>query len=162
MTVRCGPSSPRAFYETQLIAFVLSADGQNDPDVLAINGASVALTCSMIPFYSPVGAVRVGRIDGQYILNPTNAERDKSEIDLIVAGTEEAVVMVEAGAHEVPADHRRDPLRARSDPADRGRPEGAPAKGRGGQAPLAGRGGLSGGGDGRGPARSGRSRCSPH
>ncbi|MBC8646507.1 MAG: polyribonucleotide nucleotidyltransferase [Thermoanaerobaculia bacterium] len=97
------PLFPKGFHhETQIIAFVLSADGQNDPDVLAINGASVALTCSMIPFYSPVGAVRVGRIDGQYLLNPTNAERDKSEIDLIVAGTEEAVVMVEAGAREVP------------------------------------------------------------
>jgi polyribonucleotide nucleotidyltransferase len=97
------PLFPKGFnHETQLIAFVLSADGQNDPDVLALNGASVALTCSLIPFYSPVGAVRVGRVNGQLQLNPTNAERDKSEIDLIVAGTEDAVCMVEAGAREVP------------------------------------------------------------
>jgi polyribonucleotide nucleotidyltransferase len=97
------PLFPKGFnHETQLIAFVLSADGQNDPDVLALNGASVALTCSLIPFYSPIGAVRVGRINGQFLLNPTNAERDKSDIDLVVAGTEDAVVMVEAGARELP------------------------------------------------------------
>ncbi len=97
------PFFPKGFYhETQLIAFVLSADGQNDPDVLALNGASAALTCSLIPFYSPIGAVRVGRLDGKWVLNPTNAERERSEIDLVVAGTEEAVVMVEAGAREVP------------------------------------------------------------
>src|SRR5713226_1816127 len=97
------PLFPKGFnHETQIIGFVLSADGQNDPDILALNGASVALTCSLIPFYSPVGAVRVGRINEQFLLNPTNAERDKSEIDLVVAGTEDAVVMVEAGAREVP------------------------------------------------------------
>jgi len=96
------PLFPEGFnHETQIIAFVLSADGQNDPDVLAVNAASVALTCSLVPFYSPIGAVRVGSIDGQFVLNPTNAEREKSEIDLIVAGTDEAVVMVEAGAREV-------------------------------------------------------------
>jgi polyribonucleotide nucleotidyltransferase len=97
------PLFPKGFnHETQLIAFVLSADGQNDPDVLALNGASIALTCSHIPFYTPVGAVRVGRIEGQFVVNPTNAERDKSDVDLIVAGTADAVVMVEAGAREVP------------------------------------------------------------
>ena len=96
------PLFPKGFnHETQVIAFVLSADGQNDPDVLAMNAASIALTCSLVPFYSPIGAVRVGAIDGKFILNPTNTERDRSEIDLIVAGTEEAVVMVEAGAREV-------------------------------------------------------------
>ncbi|MGH9399804.1 MAG: polyribonucleotide nucleotidyltransferase [Thermoanaerobaculia bacterium] len=96
------PLFPKGFsHETQLIIFVLSADGQNDPDILAVNGASVALTCSLIPFYTPVGAVRVGRINGAFLVNPTNAERDKSDIDLIVAGTEDAVVMVEAGAREV-------------------------------------------------------------
>ena len=97
------PLFPKGFnHETQLIAFVLSADGQNDPDVLALNGASVALTCSLVPFYSPIGAVRVGRLDGNFVLNPTNADRDRSDIDLVVAGTEDAVVMVEAGAREVP------------------------------------------------------------
>ncbi|HKD11498.1 MAG TPA: polyribonucleotide nucleotidyltransferase [Thermoanaerobaculia bacterium] len=97
------PLFPKGFnHETQIIAFVLSADGQNDPDVLAINAASVALTCSLVPYYSPVGAVRVGRIDGSFVANPTNSERDKSDIDLVVVGTEDAVVMVEAGAREVP------------------------------------------------------------
>src|SRR5262249_25418141 len=97
------PLFPKGFnHETQIIAFVLSADGQNDPDILALNAASVALTCSLIPFYSPVGAVRVGRINGQFVANPTNAEREKSEIDLVVAGTEDAIVMVEAGAREIP------------------------------------------------------------
>ncbi|HEY3203638.1 MAG TPA: polyribonucleotide nucleotidyltransferase [Thermoanaerobaculia bacterium] len=96
------PLFPKGFFhETQIIAFVLSADGQNDPDVLAINGASVALACSVIPFYAPIGAVRVGRLDGRFVLNPTNAERDKSDVDLIVAGTDDAIVMVEAGAREV-------------------------------------------------------------
>ena len=87
--------------ETQVIALVLSADGENDPDVLAINGASAALTISEIPFPNPIGAVRVGLVDGQLVINPTNAQRDLSEIDLIVAGTEEAIVMVEAGARQV-------------------------------------------------------------
>ncbi len=97
------PLFPKGFlHETQIIAFVLSADGQNDPDVLAINGASVALTCSVVPFYSPVGAVRVGRLDGRFVLNPSNAERDRSDVDLIVCGTDDAVCMVEAGAREVP------------------------------------------------------------
>jgi polyribonucleotide nucleotidyltransferase len=96
------PLFPKGFnHETQIIAFVLSADGQNDPDVLALNAASIALTCSLVPFYSPIGAVRVGSVNGQFMLNPTNAEREKSEIDLVVAGTADAVVMVEAGAHEV-------------------------------------------------------------
>jgi polyribonucleotide nucleotidyltransferase len=96
------PLFPKGFnHETQIIAFVLSADGQNDPDVLALNAASIALTCSQVPFYSPVGAVRVGLLNGQFVLNPTNADREKSEIDLMVAGTADAVVMVEAGAREV-------------------------------------------------------------
>ena len=96
------PLFPKGFnHETQIIAFVLSADGQNDPDVLAMNAASVALVCSRVPFYSPVGAVRVGRLDGAFVLNPTNSQREKSEIDLIVAGTDNAVVMVEGLAREV-------------------------------------------------------------
>jgi polyribonucleotide nucleotidyltransferase len=97
------PLFPAGFSnETQIIAFVLSADGQNDPDVLAINGASAALVCSSTPFFHAVGAVRVGRIGEKFILNPTNEQREKSDIDLVVAGTADAVVMVEAGAHEVP------------------------------------------------------------
>ncbi|HEX8253103.1 MAG TPA: polyribonucleotide nucleotidyltransferase [Thermoanaerobaculia bacterium] len=87
--------------ETQVIALVLSADGENDPDILAINGASAALVISEIPFHNAIGAVRVGYIDGQIVINPTNAQRDLSDLDLVVAGTENAIVMVEAGAREV-------------------------------------------------------------
>src|SRR5687767_1110071 len=87
--------------ETQIIALVLSADGENDPDVLAINAASAALVVSEIPFHNPIGAVRIGYIDNQIVVNPTNAQRDLSDLDLIVAGTDSAIVMVEAGAREV-------------------------------------------------------------
>ncbi|HET7435806.1 MAG TPA: polyribonucleotide nucleotidyltransferase [Thermoanaerobaculia bacterium] len=87
--------------ETQIIALVLSADGENDPDVMAINAASTALVISEIPFHNPIGAVRVGYVDGQIIINPTNSQRDLSDLDLIVAGTDNAIVMVEAGAREV-------------------------------------------------------------
>ena len=89
------------FTETQIIGFCLSADGENDPDILAINGASAALVLSEIPFYHPVGAVRVGLINGEIILNPVNSQRDVSDLDLVVVGTEEAVAMVEAGANQV-------------------------------------------------------------
>ncbi|HET7707001.1 MAG TPA: polyribonucleotide nucleotidyltransferase [Thermoanaerobaculia bacterium] len=87
--------------ETQIIALVLSADGENDPDILAINGASAALIASEIPFLNAIGAVRVGYIDGQIVVNPTNSQRDLSDLDLVVAGTADAIVMVEAGAREV-------------------------------------------------------------
>jgi polyribonucleotide nucleotidyltransferase len=87
--------------ETQIIALVLSADGENDPDILAINAASTALVISEIPFHNAIGAVRVGYLDGQITINPTNAQRDLSDLDLIVAGTKDAIVMVEAGAREV-------------------------------------------------------------
>jgi polyribonucleotide nucleotidyltransferase len=90
--------------ETQIISEVLSADGENDPDILSINGASIALILSNIPFYTPVGAVRVGLIEGDIVFNPTNSQRDVSELDLIVVGTSEAVVMVEAGANQLPED----------------------------------------------------------
>src|SRR5438552_5638982 len=87
--------------ETQIIALVLSADGENDPDILAINAASTALVISEIPFHHPIAAVRVGYVEGQLVMNPTNSQRDLSDLDLVVAGTEEAIVMVEAGAREV-------------------------------------------------------------
>jgi len=90
--------------ETQIISLVLSADGENDPDILAINGASIALALSSIPFYEPIGAVRVGLIEGNVVFNPTNSQRDVSELDLIVVGTQEAVVMVEAGANQLSED----------------------------------------------------------
>ncbi|MEA2572500.1 MAG: polyribonucleotide nucleotidyltransferase [Acidobacteriota bacterium] len=87
--------------ETQIIALVLSADGENDPDIFAINAASTALVISEIPFHNPIGAVRIGYINGEIVVNPTNSQRDLSDLDLVVAGTADAIVMVEAGAREV-------------------------------------------------------------
>jgi len=90
------------FYDTQVISLLLSADGQNDPDILAINGASAALCVSDIPFAGPIGAVRVGRVIGQFVANPTHEERDQSDLDLIYVGTENDVIMIEGAASEVP------------------------------------------------------------
>src|SRR6201998_2635147 len=87
--------------ETQVIAFVLSADSENDPDVCGINGASAALHVSDIPFLGPVGAVRVGLINGQFILNPTYDEMRESLLNIMVVGTAEGIVMIESGAKEV-------------------------------------------------------------
>ncbi|MDQ1610514.1 MAG: polyribonucleotide nucleotidyltransferase [Pyrinomonadaceae bacterium] len=87
--------------ETQIIASVISADAENDPDVIAITGASLALYLSDIPFPTPIAGVRVGLIDERYIINPTYDEVRESSLNLIVAGTEEAIVMVESGAKEV-------------------------------------------------------------
>src|SRR5262245_19871689 len=88
--------------ETQVIALVLSADQENDPDILALTGASFALAVSDIPFPDPIAAVRVGLApDGRYLINPTYAELTTSRLELIVAGSAKAVVMVEAGANEV-------------------------------------------------------------
>ena len=88
-------------FETQIVGTVISSDGQNDPDVIAITGASCALYLSDIPFENPIAGVRIGLIDGKYIVNPTYDERRESQLNLIVAGTEEAIVMVEAEAQEV-------------------------------------------------------------
>lgn len=87
--------------EIQVIITVLSADHENDPDTLAILGGSCALGMSSVPFEGPVGACHVGYIDGQYVVNPTLPEMDKSMIDVVVASTKKAVVMIEAGAKEV-------------------------------------------------------------
>src|SRR5713101_5136474 len=87
--------------ETQIIAFVLSADTDNDPDVLGINGASCALTISDIPFLGPLGAVRVGLVNGQFIVNPTYNEMRESLVNIMVVGTADAIVMIESGAKEV-------------------------------------------------------------
>ena len=87
--------------ETQVIAFVLSADTENDPDVVAINGASAALTISDIPFLGPVGAVRVGLVNGQFIVNPTYSEMRDSLLNIMVVGTADGIVMIESGAKEV-------------------------------------------------------------
>jgi polyribonucleotide nucleotidyltransferase len=88
--------------ETQVIAFVLSADMENDPDILAMIGASAALTTSDIPFEGPIGAVRIGRIDGEFIINPTHQQQTASDLDLVIAGVDEGIIMVEGSAHEVP------------------------------------------------------------
>ncbi len=90
------------FHETQVIATVLSADNDHDPDTLGAIGASTALTISPYPFIGPISCVRVGRVDGTLVCNPKEAQRDKSDIDLIVAGTRDAIVMVEGGAAMVP------------------------------------------------------------
>tara|TARA_B100000029_G_scaffold443195_1_gene462116 strand:+ start:507 stop:2714 length:2208 start_codon:yes stop_codon:yes gene_type:complete len=90
--------------ETQVIAFLLSADPENDSDVLALTGASAALSISSIPFLSPIAAVRVGFVEGEIIINPTFSERKVSDLDLIIAGSSDAIMMVEAGAKEVPED----------------------------------------------------------
>src|SRR5271167_3450032 len=96
------PLFPEGFRcETQVIAMVLSADTENDPDVAGINGASVALSVSDIPFHGPIGAVRVGQVDGNFIINPTYAERRDGDLNLMVVGTAEGIVMIESGAREV-------------------------------------------------------------
>ena len=90
------------FYDTQIISILLSADGQNDPDILALNGASAALCISDIPFAGPIGAVRVGRVNGEFVANPTHDERAESDLDLIYVGTENDVIMIEGSAQEIP------------------------------------------------------------
>jgi polyribonucleotide nucleotidyltransferase len=97
------PLFPDGFmHETQVIIYVISADQENDADVLALTGASLALNLSSIPFSEPVAAVRVGRIQGQWVLNPTFQQLDYSDLDIVVAGSESAITMVEGGALEVP------------------------------------------------------------
>ena len=88
-------------YETQIIAMVMSADHENDADVLAITGASAALALSEVPFQKTIAGVRVGLVNGNYVINPSHAERKESALDLIVAGSNDGIVMVEAGAREV-------------------------------------------------------------
>src|SRR5581483_9523183 len=90
--------------ETQIVCTVLSHDLKNDPDVVAMIGASAALTISGIPFLGPIGAARVGYIDGQFVLNPTAEDLAKSQLDLGVAGTHEGVLMVESQASELSED----------------------------------------------------------
>ena len=97
------PMFPKGyFYDTQVITLLLSADGENEPDILSINGASAACVVSDLPFAEPVGAVRVGRIDGQFVINPTNSQREHSQLDLVFAGTKDQVIMIEGSANELP------------------------------------------------------------
>src|ERR1700739_1232848 len=90
------------FYDTQVISVLLSADGENDTDMLSINGASAALCVSDIPFAGPIGAVRVGRVKGQLVVNPTHIEREQSDLDLVYVGNENDVVLIEGSANELP------------------------------------------------------------
>src|SRR6202142_2227181 len=102
------PLLPKSWrYETQIVAMPLSVDHLHPYDILAMNGASAALMISDIPLATPVGAVRIGKIDGNFVVNPNEADmlpdaENPSDLDLIVAGTEEAILMVEAGANEIP------------------------------------------------------------
>ncbi|MGO8880849.1 MAG: polyribonucleotide nucleotidyltransferase [Desulfomonilaceae bacterium] len=97
------PLFPSGFAsETQIIATVLSSDGEHEPDMMAINGASAALNMSDIPFNGPIGAVRIGRVEGAFIINPTPLEDSYSDLNLIVVGSRKGIVMVEGGADRVP------------------------------------------------------------
>ena len=123
------------FYDTQIISILLSADGQNDPDILAMNGASAALSVSDIPFAGPIGAVRVGRVNGEFVANPTHDERAQSDLDLVYVGTENDVIMIEGSAKEMPEaefakalefahGHAREMIQAQKDLASRvGKPK---------------------------------------
>ena len=90
------------FYDTQIIALLLSADGENDSDILSMNGASAALHISDIPFAGPIGAVRVGRVNGQFVVNPTHSQREESDLDLVYVGNKTDVIMIEGAAKEMP------------------------------------------------------------
>ena len=97
------PLFPKGYlYDTQIIAVLLSADGVNDADVLSMNGASAALCLSDIPFAGPIGAVRVGRIDGSFVINPTHEQREESDLDLVYVGNKTDVIMIEGQADELP------------------------------------------------------------
>src|SRR5258708_3694860 len=105
------PLFPEAWRnETQIVAMVLSADSENDPDVIAVTGASAAAFCSDLPFEQPIAAVRVGLLEGKLVANPTVAEQKTSLLNIVVAGSEQAIVMVEAGALEVTEDTVADAL----------------------------------------------------
>src|SRR5689334_2231310 len=97
------PLFPEGWHsETQIVATVLSAEKDCDPDMVALCGASAALTISDIPFAGPIAGIRVGRVDGTFVFNPTAEQLEKSDINLIVAGSRDAIVMVEGGAKIVP------------------------------------------------------------
>src|SRR5882672_859515 len=89
-------------YETQIMATVMSSDQEHDADVLALIGASTAINLSDIPFPEPIGGVRVGRVNGELVVNPTVSQLEESDMDIIVAGTADNIIMVEGGSREVP------------------------------------------------------------
>ena len=97
------PLFPKGYlYDTQIITTLLSADGENDPDMLSINGASAALMVSDIPFGGPIGALRVGRVDGKFVTNPTHQQMELSDLDLVYVATETEILMIEGSALEMP------------------------------------------------------------
>ena len=106
------PLFPKGYRnDVQIVILVLSVDQENDPDIMGIVGASAALSISDIPFAGPVGAVRVGYIDDQFVINPTSSQMENSRLDLAIAGTADAIMMVEAGAKELPEDMMLEALR---------------------------------------------------
>ena len=105
------PLFPEWFHdEVQVLAFVLASDRQNDGDVLAMNGASAALGLSPMPFQGPIGSVRLGYIDGQFVPFPTHDQLEESDLDLIVSGNQESVLMIEGFAREMPEDLMADAI----------------------------------------------------
>jgi polyribonucleotide nucleotidyltransferase len=99
------PLFPDGYYnEVQIAASVMSADRENDPDIPAIIGASAALAISKIPFLGPLGACRIGRIDGEFVVNPTHTQLQTSDLNMLVGGTKDAINMIEVGAKELPED----------------------------------------------------------
>jgi polyribonucleotide nucleotidyltransferase len=99
------------FYETQIITILLSADGENDSDILSINGASAALCVSDIPFAGPIGAVRIGRVGGEFVVNPTHVQREESDLDLVYVGNKTDVIMIEGAANELDEEEFKKALR---------------------------------------------------
>ena len=124
------PLFPKGYlYDTQIITMLLSADGENDPDILCINGASAALMVSDIPFGGPVGAVRVGRIDGKFVTQPTHAQLELSDLDLVYVGTETEIIMIEGSAHRIARGGIQGRTRLRAGgSADRHRPAKGPRR----------------------------------
>ncbi len=97
------PLFPEGYFnDVQVMNMLLSADGENDPDVLSVTAASAALHLSEVPFYGPIAAVRIGRIGGEWVINPTQKERAESDLDLMYAGTRDRFLMMEGGADEIP------------------------------------------------------------
>lgn len=106
------PLFPKGYlYDTQIVALLFAADGENDADIVAMNGASAALAISDIPFAGPIGAVRVGRVDGDFVVNPTFEQRAESDLDLVYVGNKTDVVMIEGAADEIPEADFVDALR---------------------------------------------------
>ena len=106
------PLFPKGWFnEVQVQSILLSADGENDPDILSILGASASLMVSDIPFAGPLGAVRVGRVGGEFIANPTHSQMAQSDLDLVYVGNEKDVVMIEGGADEITEADLNDALR---------------------------------------------------